>query len=503
MKVVLREAKRSAGVVVVPLFDKGPDFGRGEGVDAAHRQLVASARKSRVFRGELGEISVQVATGKGRDRPVVLVGFGNEKKLDPEALRPALGVLGRSLSRLEATRATLGLGIAAARRALANVGLEAGVRAMVEGAILGDYRFDARGRSRKRASGKTLVLDLSGLNAKDRTLVRRGAKIGAALATGVKTARDLGNAPANELYPQSLSTRARSLARAVGLRCKVLGKTELEREKMGALLAVAKGSQRAPRMIILEHRPRGLSKRALGRTVVLIGKAVTFDSGGLSIKPARGMEDMKFDMGGGAAVLGAMQAIAELSLPVHVVGLVPAAENHISGSAYRPGDVVRSASGKTIEVINTDAEGRLLLADALHYCRRYEPSAVVDIATLTGACVVALGTAASGLMANDRALADRILAASEVCGERVWELPLYDEYRAAVKSHVADVRNSSGRDAGACTAGAFLGHFIEGVSWAHIDIAGTGWTHRVRGYQARGATGAGVRVLFELVAASA
>jgi leucyl aminopeptidase len=314
------------------------------------------------------------------------------------------------------------------------------------------------------------------------------------MASGVGFARNLTNAPANLLSPLELAARARAMARAHGLRCRVLRRRELAREGMGALLAVAQGSARAPCLIVVEYRPRPRG----ARTLALVGKSVTFDCGGLSIKPSKGMEEMKYDMAGGAAVLGALQALSVLRPRLHVVGILPASDNLISGSALRPGDILRSASGKTIEVINTDAEGRLLLADALHYARRFKPAAVVDVATLTGACVVALGTQVTGMLASDRALGEQILKAAASSGEKVWELPLHDEFVEAVKSKVADLKNDSGRNAGAITAGAFLSQFIEGVPWAHLDIAGTGWTQREEGYQSPGATGAGVRLLAEL-----
>ena len=232
--------------------------------------------------------------------------------------------------------------------------------------------------------------------------------------------------------------------------------------------------------------------------LAFVGKGVTFDTGGISIKPAGGMEEMKYDMAGAGAVIGLMKALASRKARANVIGVVGLVENMPDGNAQRPGDVVTTMSGQTIEVINTDAEGRLLLADALHYSRRFKPDAVVDMATLTGACVVALGTHASGLMSNDKSLARQLLKVSDACGERIWELPLFEEYYRMVESKVADVRNSSGRDAGASTAGAFLGHFIKGVPWAHLDIAGTAWRQAPLGYNPRGATGAGVRLMVDL-----
>jgi len=494
MKVVLRESKASAGAAVVPLLSEA-SVARDSALDKSSRDVVSRALSAKVFRGDRGEVSVQ-ASPDAKSGPCILLGLGKEASLDGDKLRRIFGVLARRLAHLGVARVKLPLKSSSAAKVLKKLGWEEGARAMVEGVVLGSYRFDLKSEgSKRKPANVTLTLDPAGATVAQKTAARRGAKVGNAVGAGVLLARELGNAPANQLYPETLAARARKLGRSSGLKVKVLSKSDLEKEKMGAILAVSQGSARQPRMIVVEHRP----PRTAGKSpLVLVGKAVTFDSGGISIKPARGMEDMKFDMGGGAAVLGAMQVIAELGLPIPVVAIVPAAENLLGSAAYRPGDVITSGSGKTIEVINTDAEGRLLLADGIHYSRRYKPGAVVDVATLTGACVVALGSVSSGLMSNNDKLAAKILKASESSGERVWRLPIYEEYSEMVKSPIADVRNSSGRDAGACTAAAFLGHFAKGLTWAHLDIAGTGWTARDRGYQSRGATGAGVRVLVEL-----
>ncbi len=278
---------------------------------------------------------------------------------------------------------------------------------------------------------------------------------------------------------------------------------ELKKRKMGAILAVGGGSANPPRLVVMEHNAQ---RNARGRkkggrrlpTICLIGKGITFDSGGISIKPSPGMDEMKHDMSGAATVVGAMRAIALLNLPLHVVGILAAAENLPSGTAYRPGDVVTTASKKTIEVLNTDAEGRVVLADALHYARtEYEPVAMVDLATLTGACVVALGKAASGLFGNNDRLVEHIRRAGEATAERMWPMPLFEEHRKAVKSQIADVKNTAGREAGSSTAAAFLQAFVGDTPWVHLDIAGTGWTGKTGAYQPRGATGVGVRMLLE------
>jgi leucyl aminopeptidase len=279
----------------------------------------------------------------------------------------------------------------------------------------------------------------------------------------------------------------------------VLGVPEMEKRGMGAILAVGGGSSRLPRLVALEYRPKGGAKGV--KPVCLVGKGVTFDSGGISIKPSQGMDEMKHDMSGAATVVGILHACARLELPIPVVGVIGAAENLPSGTAYRPGDIVRAASGKTIEVLNTDAEGRVVLADALHYARsEYDPCAIVDLATLTGACVVALGQWGSGLFAGHAGLGDAIREAGEIAGECAWPMPLFDGHKREIKSEVADIKNTGGRSAGASTAAAFLSHFVGDTPWAHLDIAGTAWTtSKSPSYQPRGATGVGVRMLVEML----
>jgi len=304
-------------------------------------------------------------------------------------------------------------------------------------------------------------------------------------------ARDLVNAPGNIKSPVFLTEQAQAAAKESGLTCKVLGQKELAKEGCGALLGVAQGSEREPQMIILEHNGGTKGKAP----VALVGKGVTFDSGGISLKPGEKMDEMKMDMAGGAAVIGTMLAIALLKLPINVVGVVPAVENLPSGTAYRPGDILTSLSGKTIEVLNTDAEGRLILADALTYVKRYQPELVVDLATLTGACIIALGHHATAVLGNDQKLIDSLLAAGEASGERLWQLPLWDDYDPLIKSDVADVKNTGGRAAGTITAAAFLKKFASDFHWAHLDIAGTAWRDQNQPYIPKGGTGVGVRLL--------
>lgn len=506
MQVVIRAAR---GEPRARLLIEGEERNRRDaaretrGLSKAAKALVERAREERLFRGRLGEVLPLLLSGKDGLETVVLLGIGPRKDRGLESLRRAFGSLGRQTPRGDLH---LNLGEEPLLRAIASEHeWEATVRAIVEGTHLGAYRYDGyKSKSKTPAKGEKsadrksspkprLILDPRELESGDQTRARRGERFGRLASEAVAFARDLANAPANELYPAVLATRARAMARTFGLRCRVLDEPALRRESMGAFLGVSQGSSRSPRLIVVEYRPSQSR-----RTLVLVGKAVTFDAGGLSIKPAQGMQDMKFDMAGGAAVLGALRLIAGLAPRTRVVGLVPAAENVIGDKAYRPGDILRSASGKTIEVINTDAEGRLLLADALYYARRFDPDAVVDVATLTGAVVIALGTHLSGLFSNDESLAESIRRAAKATGERVWDLPLFPEAFEAMKSQVADLKNSGGREAGSSTAAAFLASFTEGLRWAHLDIAGTAWTHRTRGELPAGATGVGVRLLAEL-----
>ena len=328
--------------------------------------------------------------------------------------------------------------------------------------------------------------------------VTEGHARGAAVAAGQAITRELQVLPANHLPPRVLAERAQAIAKRHGFPITVLDRAGCEKEGLGAILAIAKGSAEEPRFIAIEYKGGGD-----GAPVVLVGKGVTFDTGGISIKPAANMEDMKYDMSGAAAVLGVFEMLGRAKPKLNVIGLIPSAENMPSGPAVKPGDVVKSHLGKTIEVINTDAEGRLLLVDALSWARRYTPAVVVDAATLTGAIVIALGSAAMGVMGNDDALVEELRQAGERAGERAWPLPLWDEYRELNKSDVADVKNTGGRAAGSITAGWFLKEFAEGLRWAHLDIAGTAYTEREDAGGVKGPTGMAVRLWSEFLFARA
>jgi leucyl aminopeptidase len=467
-------------------------------VDRALDGRISAVVASGDFRGAAGESLLLYPGGEIRAKRALLVGMGDEASLGTEVLRRAAGTA---------------VGQAAARRAprlallvpnLRRVRAPAAAQAMAEGAVLASYRFDRHREPREEEPGQVSSVGLSFERASDLRPARAAAAKGVILAEAQNFARDLCNEPANELPPAELARQAQRAAREVGLRARVADVPELKRRKMEAILAVGRGSANTPRLIVLEHgapRPQGRGKQRSGRpTVCLVGKGITFDSGGISIKPSAGMDEMKYDMSGAAAVLGALRACALLKVPLHVVGVVAAAENMPSGTAYRPGDVVKSMSGKTIEILNTDAEGRVVLADALHFARtEFEPRAMIDVATLTGACVVALGKLATGVFGNNERLVEMVRRAGETTAERAWPLPLWEAHRKQIRSQVADIKNTGGREAGASTAAAFLSNFVGETPWVHLDIAGTGWAEKAGPYQKRGATGVGVRLLIELL----
>jgi leucyl aminopeptidase len=437
------------------------------------------------FKGKRDE-TVMLYSGTGPVR-VLLVGIGTAEEDVTGAIRRAAAIAGKRAVQARVDSAAVYV-TPEARGALS---VDASARAAAEGIPFGAWRY----LELKRPSDDTAVrlerVDI--LDSGNPAAAEQGHAVGAAIAEGQALTRFLQVQPSNTCTPAWLAEQARALAERHGMDITVLDKAALAKEGMHALLAVAQGSAQDPRFIAIEY------KGSDAAPVVLVGKGVTFDTGGISIKPAMNMEEMKFDMSGAANVLGTFEMLGRLRPSVHVVGLIPSAENMPSGTSYRPGDVVGSHLGKTIEVVNTDAEGRLLLADALSYARRYQPSAVVDNATLTGAVVSALGHTAIGLMGNDEALMDEVRQAGERAGERAWPLPLWDEYHDLIKSDIADVKNSGGRPAGTITAAWFLREFVDGYSWAHLDIAGTAYSDRELPTRVKGPTGSGMRLFCEFV----
>ncbi len=475
-------------VVAVPvsLGEETRLEGAGAVADALVDGALARLAQRKAFRGEEGEARWLVRAS-GPD--VLAVGLGEEGET-PEGVRRAAGV-----------------GVRAARearaRSLAFLMPEAGSegsavemwQAAAEGLVLGDWRYDALRSAEereRRAPPPERALLAAGRGAEGPWEARReAAERGRIVAEAQNAARELVTLPGNVATPRRLAAAAEELAADRGLAVQVWGPDELRERGFGALLAVARGSTEEPRFIILQHEGDG------GRPWCVVGKGVTFDSGGISLKPASGMEAMKYDMAGAAAVLGILHAASRLGLSRRVVGLIPATENLPSGSALKPADVIRGVSGTSIEVVNTDAEGRLILSDALTYACGLDPAAVVDLATLTGGCVVALGHHAIGMMSPDDGLAAELERAGARSGERVWRLPLWSEYRKQLDSDIADIKNSGGREASPITAGRFLQEFVGDARWAHLDIAGTAWADEEKRYQPKGATGVGVRLLVD------
>ena len=478
--------------LIVNLFDgvKKPEGATGA-VDRALDGAISELINEGEIKGKKGEITIIHTFGKIGPSRVLVAGLGKSDSFTPETVRDVTAAACRRLRRLgvkEAATIAHGAGIAGMDA------VESG-QAIAEGATLGLYRF-----RNYVTSGQDGAVDLEGLSIVEQDQgkvapLAEGAKMGQILAQVAVMARDMVNEPANVMTPTRMAEIATQVADEEGLDIKVLEREQMDEMGMGAFMGVAKGSDQPPKLIVLEYRgdPDNPSNN-LG----LIGKGITFDTGGISLKPAGGMEDMKGDMAGGASVIGAMKAIGRLKPRINVTGMVAATENMPGGSAQRPGDVVKSMSGKTIEVINTDAEGRLVLADALYYARQLGVTRLVDVATLTGAMVVALGNACSGIMGNDQGLVDQVIESGTSSGERIWQLPLYDDYKEQIKSNVADVKNTGGRAAGSLTAGQFLAEFVEETSWAHLDIAGTYFSSKEKGYLVKGGTGVPTRTLVNL-----
>jgi len=455
-------------------------------LDRAAGGVIARAVTSGDFKGKRDETALLYPSG-GKAERLLLVGMGKPGDVTRTSVRRAAAVAAKRARALGAKQLAVAV---AARNGVSGKDLG---QVVVEGAAQGAWAFTElkAAPEEPKADVEAVAIVCEPTEAKD---VAAGQRVGDAVAAGHRLTRYLQMQPGNVCTPSYLADRAKQLADAYGFAVTVLDRAALTKEGMGALLAVAQGSAQEPRFIVLEYRGAGDSA-----PVALVGKGVTFDSGGISIKPAQNMEEMKFDMSGAAAVLGAFEVLGRLKPKINVVGLIPATENLPSGTAVKPGDVVKSHFGKTIEIINTDAEGRLILCDALSYVRRFKPAAVLDAATLTGAVVVALGHAAIGMMGNDEALLAEVREAGEGAGERCWPLPLWDDYRDLLKSDIADVKNSGGRGAGTIAGGWFLREFVDGYPWVHLDIAGTAYTDGDGPHQTKGPTGVGVRLFSEFI----
>ncbi|MCI0434664.1 MAG: leucyl aminopeptidase [Gemmatimonadetes bacterium] len=461
-------------------------------LDEALRGALSAVIRRGDFRGRKDDVLLVAGPGNGIER-AVLVGTGRKEEVSLDRLRSALGHGIRCAERVRVTSAAAWLDPIVAGGYQPDA--ESTAHLIVETA--GVAAWDFRDLKTPNEADPPVFVESFTLLATQvpEAVARRGAAHGDIVARAINLARGLATRPGNIATPGFLAQTAKDIADRFGMNVTVLDRPAMEKEGMRALLAVAQGTEQDPRFIALEYRGGGAGQPPL----VIVGKGVTFDSGGISLKPAERMEEMKYDMSGAAATLGAMQAIAELGLRANVVGLIPATENLPSGRAVKPGDVIGSLGGKTIEVVSTDAEGRLILADALAWAQRYKPEAILDAATLTGAVVIALGHHAIGLMGNDDALVEEIRAIGEQVGERCWPLPLWAEYREQIDSTVGDVKNTGGRPAGSITAGWFLREFVGEVPWAHLDIAGTAWRDEAAPWLRKGATGIPTRIFIEWV----
>jgi leucyl aminopeptidase len=482
-------ARQRTECAILPVFDGGELRGATKSLDKAVRGAIKQIVRAGDAAGRLGATTLIHRT-QGAAARWLLVGCGKHADFDAKrlaaALTAALGALRGSGTREALTYLAYGND---------SLGAEQAARQTVEAARAQTYRFDEL-KSRREPPAKLARLGIGFSTDADKRAARRGVQVGTAIANGADLARDLGNRPPNVCTPTHIAEAARALAkRFKKLEVKVLSEPDMRRLGMGAMLAVTQGAAEPAKVIVISYR--GAAAKAA--PIAICGKGVTFDTGGISIKPAPKMDEMKFDMCGAGGVLGAMAAIGELEPECNVVAVLPACENMPGGSATRPGDIVTSMSGQTIEIINTDAEGRLILCDAMTYAREFKPRCLIDVATLTGACVVALGHLYTGLFCNDEELAAALSAAGERALDPVWRLPMNDEYGETLRSNFADFANSGTRDGGASVAANFLGRFVDGVPWAHLDIAGVAW----RANSNKGATGRPVPLLVDFLLASA
>ena len=476
-------AKSRTGCLVAGVFDGRRLSTTAQAIDSASRKRITETLKGGDLEGKLGQtLLLHRVPGVSAER-VLLVGLGKERDLAETPYRTALAAAVRVLRSTGAADATISL----AELPVKNRDFAWKAEQVVTAVMEGTYRFDrlkSKPPEAKRALKKIAVhaADKADAAKADPAILRAMA-----IAEGIAFAKDLGNLPGNVCTPTYLAEQAQELGKRSGIKVEVLEQKDMERLGMGCFLAVARGSHQPPKFIILEYK--GGKRDA--PPVALVGKGITFDTGGISIKPSAEMDEMKFDMCGAASVLGTMKAVAQMRLPLNVVGLIAATENMPGGNAIKPGDIVTTLSGQTVEILNTDAEGRLILCDALTYAERFKPAAVVDIATLTGAMVIALGHVATGLFSNSDSLAREVLAAGETAWDRAWHLPLWDEYQDALKSNFADIPNIGSRAGGSITAACFLSRFTKSYPWAHLDIAGTGWKSGAE----KGATGRPVALL--------
>lgn len=457
----------------------GEGVGPYKDIDKELKGLVSKVVRSGEFEGKENQVTVLHTMGAIRSDRIVLTGLGEKGSITSEKIRQAGGKAISCLDKSGFKNVSF-----SARHMLS---LNHSPISFIEGALLSTYKFVRYKKEESKKALKTLTI----IGRPDNRL-RNGLRWIVAVTSAVNFARDMVNTPSNDMTPSVMAKTAKSIAKGK-VSVRILERKDAEKEGMGAYLSVAKGSAEPPKFIILRYNG------GKGAPIALIGKSITFDSGGISIKPGEGMDKMKYDMAGGAAVLSVIKAASETRLPVNIIGILPAAENLPSGSASKPGDIVMTITEKTVEIVNTDAEGRLSLADAIGYVKRFKPKAIIDIATLTGACPVALGNEAIAMMGNDEGLMDKLKAVGNDVYERVWQMPLYDEYKEYIKSDFADIKNSGGKTGSLVTAAYFLKEFADDTPWVHLDIAGTAWADKDKPYIPMGATGIGVRLLSNLL----
>lgn len=485
--------RKPADLFIAGCFEDEPVSKELLRLEPSLQEIVKSAKEKNRISGKFGEIFSTYHSGFKEAPEIILFGLGKRKNHQKRCMRKTAGMLYQQAQKLKAVRVRILLDSFTSPE----VRLQEAAGIVSEISSMAAYAFDryktktAENKDKKNPEVEILILQKTA-----EAGAEKASTYALAVAEGVNFARDLINEPGNIMHPQQLALEAKKMAARKKIHCEILDLAELKRLKMNGILAVNQGSCIPPALIILEH---GKSHKSKG-TVCLVGKGVTFDTGGISIKPSKDMEKMKYDMSGAAAVIGAMSAIADLKLPIHVVGLAPAVENNVAEDPQRPGDIIRMYNGKTVEVLNTDAEGRLILGDALAYSEKYKPKAIIDLATLTGMCAYTFGNKAIAVLGNDNKLLDRVKKAGEETGERCWELPLWDDYAESIKGHHSDLYNIGGPYGGTITAAMFLKEFVpEKTAWAHLDIAGTAWADSARYDCPKGATGVGVRLLVRML----
>jgi leucyl aminopeptidase len=480
--------QKHTSLLVIGVFEGDQDLPHSKDLESSVSSSIREILGSKEFRGTFGSSIVVYTLGSGPVKKIMLLGLGKREKFTDDSARICAGKATRKAQELAIKEFSI--------MQFSNLD-ERLVEAMTEGIALALYSFDKYKEAKEPTSKIEEITILINSDPLRFQSVVEKANI---VAEAVNFARDIGNLPPNDCPPAHLASIAVSLAQDYGMKARIMDRYELENMGMGGIVAVGKGSNNPPKLIVLEYMGANDPQQ---KPYLLVGKAVTFDTGGISIKPSEKMDEMKFDKCGGCTVLAIIRAVASMKLAVNVIGIVPSVENMPSATSYRPGDIVRMYNGKSVEVLNTDAEGRMILADAIAYgISTYGPKAVIDLATLTGAAIIALGANVAAMMGSNKQLIDRLRKLSDKTGEKMWELPLYDEYHEQIRSTYADVKNIGGRPGGAITAAAFLSNFVNDVPWVHIDIAGTAWTQEgthEKSYNPRGATGFGVRTLVKLL----